>query len=96
VVGFLGNDRAILQIRNGQNRFEAMVADGLHAHRRLYLAGQCWWRRLKLLRPIIDPIIGILIAVAMSLSPHAAQLRHRLMDAVDPKLVETVEDYRRA
>ncbi len=48
--------------------------------------------------PIVDPIIGILIGVAILFITWDAtkQMWYRLMDAVDPKLVDTVEQTARA
>ncbi|MBI5667898.1 MAG: cation transporter [Chloroflexi bacterium] len=97
VIGFLGNEIvALLQIRVGRKiGSEAMVADGLHARTDgltslavLIAAGGA-----ALGFPILDPIIGILIGVAIVFITRDAALAiwYRLMDAVDPRLTEKAE-----
>ncbi len=97
IVGFLGNQAvAVLQIRTGREiGSEAMVADGLHARTdgftslAVLVAALAVWLGF----PILDPIIGILIGIAIVFITRDAALAmwHRLMDAVDPELIETVE-----
>jgi cation diffusion facilitator family transporter len=99
IVGFIGNETvALLQIRVGRKiGSEAMVADGLHARidgltslAVLLAAGGT-----LLGFPILDPIIGLLIGVAILFITRDATVRvwYRLMDAVDPSLVNQIEHY---
>jgi cation diffusion facilitator family transporter len=99
VIGFLGNEAvALLQIRTGRKiGSDAMIADGLHARidgltslAVLLAAGGT-----LLGFPIVDPIIGLLIGVAILFITRDATLRmwYRLMDAVDPTLVNQIEHY---
>jgi cation diffusion facilitator family transporter len=98
IIGFLGNEAvAILQIRTGRKiGSEAMVADGLHARTdgftslAVLAAAIAVWLGF----PILDPIIGILIGIAIVFITRDAALAmwHRLMDAVDPRMVEAVEN----
>jgi cation diffusion facilitator family transporter len=97
VVGFVGNEIvAILQIRTGRKiGSEAMVADGLHARTdgftslAVLVAAAGVWLGV----PILDPIIGIVIGIAIVFITRDAALAmwYRLVDAVDPIIVETVE-----
>jgi cation diffusion facilitator family transporter len=97
VIGFAGNELvALMQIRVGREiGSEAMVTDGLHARTDgltslavLVAAGGAW-----LGFPIVDPIVGLLIGVAIVFITRDAIIAmwHRLMDAVDPKLVDQAE-----
>jgi cation diffusion facilitator family transporter len=102
VLGFLGNEtvaryRIVVGRRIGS---AALVADGLHARTDGYTslavllgaagvaAGWRW----------ADPVIGLLITVAILfvLKDAAREVYRRLMDAVDPGLVDTVADTLRA
>jgi cation diffusion facilitator family transporter len=97
LLGFLGNEGvAILQIRVGKKiGSAAMVADGLHARTdgltslAVLLAAVGSWFGY----PIIDPIIGILIGIAIVFITWDAMkaIWYRLMDAVDPELIERAE-----
>jgi cation diffusion facilitator family transporter len=97
LVGFVGNEAvALLQIRTGrQIGSEAMVADGLHARTdgftslAVLVAVIGTWFGF----PILDPIIGLLIGVAIVFITRdtVRAMWYRLMDAVDPALVETAE-----
>jgi len=98
LIGFIGNEFvALLQIRVGRRiGSEAMVADGLHARTDgltslavLIAAGGA-----AVGVPILDPIIGILIGVAIVFITRDASraIWYRLMDAVDPTLIETAEN----
>jgi cation diffusion facilitator family transporter len=97
IVGFIGNELvAVMQIRTGRAiGSAAMVADGLHARTdgftslAVLLAAAGVWLGV----PVLDPIIGILIGIAIVFITRDAALAmwYRLMDAVDPKLIETVE-----
>ena len=97
IFGFLGNEAvAILQIRVGRNiGSAAMVADGLHARTdgltslAVLLAAIGSWFGY----PIIDPIIGLLIGIAIVFITWEAMktIWYRLMDAVDPELIDRAE-----
>lgn len=97
IVGFLGNEAvALLQIRVGRRiGSDAMVADGLHARTdgltslAVLVAVLGSW----LGYPIVDPIIGILIGVTILFITRDAlkTMWYRLMDAIDPALVDRVE-----
>lgn len=97
VVGFIGNETvAAIQIRTGKKiGSEALVADGLHARidgftsLAVLIAVAGTWLGF----PITDPIVGLLIGVAIVFiaKDAAVSMWHRMMDAVDPALVETVE-----
>lgn len=97
VVGFLGNEVvAQYRIRTGRRiGSAALVADGLHARTDgftslavVFSAAGAW-----LGFPIADPIIGLLITVAILfvLRDAARGVYRRLMDAVDPRLVDQAE-----
>jgi len=102
IVGFLGNEIvAKYRIRTGRRiGSAALVADGLHARTDGFTslavvlsAGGAW-----LGFPIADPIIGLLITVAILyvLRDAAREVYRRLMDAVDPALVDRTEEIIRA
>lgn len=102
VVGFLGNELvAQYRMRTGRRiGSAALVADGLHARTDGFTslavvlsAGGAW-----LGYPIADPIIGLLITVAILyvLRDAAREVYRRLMDAVDPALVDQTEQVIRA
>ena len=86
----------LLQIRTGKRiGSDAMIADGLHTRTDsltslsvLVAAGGT-----LLGVPILDPIIGLLIGVAILFITKDAALRiwYRLMDAVDPKIIDEIE-----
>lgn len=97
VVGFLGNEWvARYRIRVGREiGSAALVADGLHARTDgftslavLFGAGGAaiGW-------PLADPIVGLLItaAIVLVLRDAAREVFRRVMDAVDPALVDTAE-----
>ena len=97
LVGFVGNEVvAILQIKKGRKiGSAAMVADGMHARTDgltslavLVAAAGSW-----LGYPIVDPIIGLLIGVAILFITWDAMktIGYRLMDAVDPELIDRAE-----
>ncbi|WUJ19599.1 cation diffusion facilitator family transporter [Streptomyces sp. NBC_00390] len=96
-VGFAGNEWvARYRIRTGRRiGSAALVADGLHARTDaftslavLFGAGGAalGWR-------LADPIVGLLItvAIALVLKDAAREVFRRLMDAVDPALVDSAE-----
>ncbi len=99
VVGFAGNEAvALFQIRTGNRIGSAsLVADGLHARIDgltslvvlVAVAGSA------LGFPIVDPIVGVLIGVTILFIARDATTRvwHRLMDAVDPRVVDQIEHH---
>jgi cation diffusion facilitator family transporter len=102
LIGFVGNELvARYRITVGRRiGSAALVADGLHARTDGFtslavLAGAggvaLGWRWA-------DPVVGLLITVAILfvVKDAARQVYHRLMDAVDPALVDTVEAVLRA
>lgn len=99
IVGFFGNEAvAMLQIRAGRRiGSAAMVADGLHARvdglTSLAVLVAVVGTALGL--PILDPIIGLLIGIAILFITRDAAIRmwYRLMDAVEPALVSQIESY---
>ena len=102
VVGFLGNEVvAQYRIRTGKRiGSAALVADGLHARTdgftslAVVLSAIGAWLGFRL----ADPIIGLLITVAILfvLRDAAREVYRRLMDAVDPALVDQAEQVIRA
>ncbi|MET8054587.1 cation diffusion facilitator family transporter [Streptosporangium sp. NPDC005286] len=97
VVGFLGNEWvARYRIKVGREiGSAALVADGLHARTDGFtsLAVLLGAGGAALGFPLADPIVGLLITVAILfvLRDAAREIYHRLMDAVDPKLVAQAE-----
>ncbi|WP_283136195.1 cation diffusion facilitator family transporter [Rhizohabitans arisaemae] len=97
LIGFLGNELvARYRIRVGrQIGSAALVADGLHARTDGFtsLAVLAGAGGVALGFPIADPIVGLLITVAILfvLRDAAREIYHRLMDAVDPGLVDEAE-----
>lgn len=97
VVGFAGNELvAVYRIRVGRRiGSAALVADGLHARTDgltslAVLAGAVG---VALGFPRADPIVGLVITVAILfvLRSAARDVYRRLMDAVDPDMVENAE-----
>jgi len=96
VIGFFGNEGvALLQIRVGRKiGSAAMIADGMHARTdgftslAVVVAALATWLGF----PIVDPIIGMLIGIAILFITWDAtkQMWYLLMYAVDPALVDTV------
>lgn len=97
VIGFVGNELvALYRIRVGnQIGSAALVADGLHARTDGFtsLAVVLGAIGVWLGFPLADPIVGLLITVAilMVLRTAARDVFSRLLDGVDPHLVETAE-----
>ena len=97
IIGFLGNELvATMQIGVGKRTLgsAALVADGLHARTDgltslavLVAAGGAW-----LGFPLIDPLVGLLIGVAILFITWDAgkHIFYRLMDAVEPELTARV------
>ncbi|SCG35197.1 cation diffusion facilitator family transporter [Micromonospora halophytica] len=102
IVGFIGNELvARYRIRVGRRiGSAALVADGLHARTDGYTSlavlaaaggAALGWRWA-------DPVIGLVIAAAITfvLKDAAREVYRRLMDAVDPDLVDRAETTLRA
>jgi cation diffusion facilitator family transporter len=97
VIGFLGNEWvALYRIRIGRRvGSAALVADGLHARTDgftslavLFSAGG-----VALGFPLADPIVGLVITVAILavLRTAVRDVFRRLLDGVDPAMVDTAE-----
>src|SRR6202035_681193 len=97
LIGFIGNEWvALYRIRIGRRvGSAALVADGLHARTDgftslsvLFSAGG-----VALGFPLADPIIGLLITVAILavLRTAARDIFRRLLDGVDPEIVDAAE-----
>jgi cation diffusion facilitator family transporter len=97
VVGFLGNETvALFRIRVGREiGSAALVADGYHARVDgltslgvLVGAGGVW-----LGYPLADPLVGLLITVAILVIvwDSARSVFTRMLDGVDPKVLDAVE-----
>lgn len=97
VVGFLGNELvAVYRIRVGRRiGSAALVADGLHARTDGFtsLAVVLGALGVWLGFPLADPIVGLIItaAILMVLRTAARDVFARLLDGVDPALVESAE-----
>jgi cation diffusion facilitator family transporter len=98
VIGFAGNEIvAVYRIRVGTRiGSAALVADGLHARTDGFtsLAVAAGAIGVMLGFPLADPIVGILITIAILfvLRGAARDVYRRLMDAVDPDLLDAAED----
>ena len=98
IIGFLGNEAvAIFRIRIGKEiGSAALVADGYHARADGFTSLAVLVGVLGVLAgyPIADPLVGLAITVAIVfvLKDAARDVWHRLMDAVDPALVQRLED----
>jgi len=94
LVGFLGNETvAVYRIRVGRSiGSAALVADGVHARTDglTSLAVVVGATGVALGFPLADPVVGLLITVAIStvLWGAARDVFGRLMDAVDPGLLD--------
>ncbi len=101
LVGFAGNELvALMQIRVGRRiGSDAMIADGQHAliDGLTSLAVLIAVIGALIGLPILDPIVGIVIAFAIvGITWNAIKaVWYRMMDAVDPHLVEHVEAHAR-
>ncbi|MBP1159403.1 MULTISPECIES: cation diffusion facilitator family transporter [unclassified Rhodococcus (in: high G+C Gram-positive bacteria)] len=97
LVGFIGNELvALYRIRVGrQIGSAALVADGLHARTDGFtsLAVLFGAGGVALGFPLADPIVGLLItaAILIVLISAAREVFGRLMDGVDPDLVDACE-----
>lgn len=99
IIGFIGNEIvAIYRIRVGRTiGSAALIADGYHARTDglTSLAVLFGAIGVALGFPAADPIIGLLITVAILfiLRDAMKQVFRRLMDGVEPSTVQTVEDH---
>jgi cation diffusion facilitator family transporter len=97
LIGFAGNELvAVYRIRVGRRiGSAALVADGRHARADGFTSLAVVAAALGVLAgfPLADPVVGLLITVAILvvLRGAAADIYRRLMDAVDPRLVDTAE-----
>lgn len=97
IVGFLGNEAvAIYRIRVGRKiGSAALVADGVHARTDGFtsLAVVAGGVGVLLGFPIADPIVGLLISamIAVLLTGTIRSVGRRLMDGIEPELVDRVE-----
>ncbi len=97
LVGFVGNELvALMQIRVGRRiGSDAMIADGQHAliDGLTSLAVLIAVIGTLIGAPILDPIVGVVIGIAIvGITWNAIKaVWYRMMDAVDPHLVEHVE-----
>ncbi|MDE2777679.1 MAG: cation diffusion facilitator family transporter [Chloroflexota bacterium] len=102
LVGFVGNELvALMQIRVGrQIGSDAMIADGQHAliDGLTSLAVLIAVVGTLIGVPILDPIVGVVIGIAIiGITWNAIKaVWYRMMDAVNPHLVEHVEAHARA
>lgn len=102
LVGFAGNEAvALYRIRVGREiGSAALVADGYHARTDglTSLAVVAGAAGVALGYPLADPLVGLLITVAilLVLRQATAQMLGRLMDAVEPELVDELERTARA
>jgi cation diffusion facilitator family transporter len=101
-IGFLGNEAvALYRVRVGrQIGSAALVADGYHARTDglTSLAVVVGALGVAAGYPLADPLMGLLITVmiVVVLRQASAQVVGRLMDAVEPELVDQLEDEARA
>ncbi|MGX4695006.1 cation diffusion facilitator family transporter [Streptomyces sp. JNUCC 63] len=97
LTGFVGNEWvARYRIRTGKRiGSAALVADGLHARTDGFtsLAVLLGAGGAALGRPMADPVVGLLItaAILLVLKDAAREVYRRLMDSVDPALVDAAE-----
>ncbi|PRC46027.1 hypothetical protein C6A85_92185, partial [Mycobacterium sp. ITM-2017-0098] len=97
LIGFIGNELvAVYRIRVGRRiGSAALIADGLHARTDGFtsLAVLLGAGGVALGFPLADPIVGLVITVAILavLRTAVRDIFRRLMDAVDPELVDSAE-----
>jgi cation diffusion facilitator family transporter len=97
IVGFMGNETvAVFRIRVGREiGSAALIADGQHARVDGLTSLAVLFGAFGVLAgaPIVDPIVGALITVAILfiVKDSARLIWHRLMDAVDPEVVQELE-----
>lgn len=97
IIGFIGNEAvATFRIRVGNEiGSAALIADGKHARADGFTSLAVLVGALGALAgfPLADPIVGLLITVAILfiVKDTAVTMWQRLMDAVDPELVDKIE-----
>lgn len=97
VIGFAGNELvAIYRIRVGREiASAALIADGLHARTDGFTSLAVAAGAIGVLAgfPIADPIVGLLItlAILVILKGAATEVFRRLLDGVDPTIVDEAE-----
>ena len=97
VIGFAGNELvAVYRIRVGRKiGSAALVADGLHARTDGFTSLAVAAGAIGVMAgfPLADPIVGLLITIAILvvLRGAATEVFRRLLDGVDPALVERAE-----
>lgn len=97
IIGFAGNELvAVYRIRVGQKiGSAALVADGLHARTDGFTSLAVAFGAIGVMAgfPLADPIVGLVITVAILvvLKGAATEVFRRLMDGVDPSLVDQAE-----
>jgi cation diffusion facilitator family transporter len=97
IIGFAGNEIvAGYRVRVGRRiGSAALVADGLHARTDGFTSLAVVAGAVGVLAgfPLADPIVGLLITVAILVVLRAAtrDIYRRIMDAVDPELVDAAE-----
>lgn len=97
LIGFVGNEAvAAFEIRIGREiGSAALIADGQHARVDGFTSLAVLVGVLGSLAgfPLADPIVGLLITIAILfiVKDTAVTMWHRLMDAVDPTIVERIE-----
>ena len=98
VIGFVGNEAvAAYRMREGRAiGSAALVADGHHARTDGFtsLAVVAGAGGVALGWPLADPVVGLVITIAILfvLRTAARDVFRRLMDGVDPSMVDTAED----
>ena len=102
LIGFAGNELvALYRIRVGRKiGSAALVADGLHARTDGFTSLAVVFGAIGVLAgfPLADPIVGlgITVAILFVLKSAAVEIYRRLMDAVEPELVDAAEASLRA
>lgn len=97
IVGFLGNEGvALFRIRVGTEiGSAALIADGQHARVDGITSLAVLFGAVGSLLgfPLADPIVGMLITIAILfiVKDTAVTMYRRLMDAVDPEMLDTIE-----
>jgi cation diffusion facilitator family transporter len=97
IIGFLGNEAvALLQIHTGRRiGSAAMIADGVHARTDGLTSLAVLPAALGsyLGYPIVDPLVGIVIGIAIVFIARDAVVTvwYRLLDAIDPETVSRIE-----
>ncbi len=97
VIGFLGNELvAVYRIRVGrQIGSAALVADGIHARTDGFTSLAVVFGAIGVMLgfPLADPIVGLLISIAIFvlLVGTVRSIGRRLMDGVEPPLVDKLE-----